>query len=83
MMQNTLVALELNIFQKIFKKPTENKNIDTNTYRIEAHNSIICGYFCIEFIGFVLKVKIFFDYTNLFYTNEYEKNYKVILKYYQ
>ena len=32
---------------------------------------------------FCLKVKILFDYTNLFYTNEYEKNYKVILKYYQ
>ena len=43
----------------------------------------MCGYFCIGFIGFVLKVKILFDYTNLFSTNEYEKNYKVILKYYQ
>ena len=41
------------------------------------------GYFCIWFIGFMLKGKALLDYTNLFSSNGYEKNDKIILKYYQ
>ena len=36
----------------------------TNIYEIEAYDSIICGYVCIEFIDFMFKGKSFFDYTN-------------------
>ena len=42
----------------------------------------MCGYFCIEFINFMLKNKSLLDYTNLFSPKEYEKNYKIILKYF-
>ena len=35
---------------KEIRKFIKNKNITTNTYRIQAYNSIICGYFCIGFI---------------------------------
>ena len=35
-----------------------NKNILTNKYRIQAYNSIMCGYFCIGFIDFMLRSKI-------------------------
>ena len=52
----------------------------TNIYRIQAYNSIMCGYFCIGFIDFMLKGKSLLDYKNLFSPNNYEKNYK-ILKY--
>ena len=31
----------------------------------------------------MLKVKIFLDYTNLFSANDYEKNNKIIVKYFQ
>ena len=41
------------------------------------------GYFCIKFIDFMLKGKRVLDYTNLFSPNDYEKNDKVILKYFQ
>ena len=41
----------------------------------------MCGYFCIEFIDFMLKGKGLLDYTNLFYPDEYEMNEKIILKY--
>ena len=61
------------------KKFIENKNIITNIYRIQPHNSIMCGYFCIGFIDFLLKVKILLDYTNLYSPNDYEKNGKIIL----
>ena len=43
----------------------------------------MCGYFCIGFIDFMLKGKSFLDYTDLFYSNEYEKNDKIIIKYCQ
>ena len=49
----------------------------TNIYRIQPYDSIICGYFCIGFIAFILKGKSFNDYTNLFSPNDYEKNDKI------
>ena len=71
------------MFQKKLKKNIGNKNIITNIYRIQAYNSIMCGYFCIGFIDFMLKGKSLLDYTNLFSPNDYEKNDKIILKYFQ
>ena len=37
---------------KEVKKFKRNKNIIINLYRIQAYDSIICGYFCIGFIDF-------------------------------
>ena len=34
----------------------------------------MCGYFCNEFIDFMLKGKSLLEYTNLFSPNDYEKN---------
>ena len=59
-----------------------NKNIITNISRIQAYD-LMCGYFCIGFIDFVLKGKSMLDYTNIFSPNDYEKNDKAILKYFQ
>ena len=61
----------------------ENKNIITNIYRIQAYNSIMCGYLCIEFIELMLKGNSLLQYTNLFSSNRYKKNDKIILKYFQ
>ena len=47
-----------------------NKNITTNIFRIEAYDSIICGYFRIGFINFMLAGKTLTDFTNLFSTKE-------------
>ena len=60
-----------------------NKNIITNIYRIQADNSVMCGYFCIGFIDFMPKGKILLHCTNLFSPNDYEKNDKIILKHFQ
>ena len=35
----------------------KNKNIRTNIFRIQAYDSIMYGYFCIEFIDFMFKGK--------------------------
>ena len=53
----------------------------TNIYRIQASNSIICWYFCIGFVDFMLKGKSLLDSLNLFSPKECEKNDKMILKY--
>ena len=44
---------------------------------------IMCGYFCIGFIDFMLKGKSLLNYTNLFSPSNYEKNYKIMLKYFE
>ena len=42
----------------------------------------MCGYFCVEFIDFMLKGKRLLEYTNSFSRNDYEKNDKIILKHF-
>ena len=59
-----------------------NKNIITNIFRIQAHDSIMCGYFCIGFIDFMLAGKTLTDYTNLFPPNNFKKNDDIISNYF-
>ena len=66
---------------KEIKKFIGNKNMITNICRIQAHNSIMCRYFSIGFINFMLKGKILIDHINIFSPNEYQKNDKIILQY--
>ena len=68
---------------KEIKKFIGNKNVKTNIYRIQVYDLIKCGYLCIGLIDFMLKGKILLDYTNLFSPDDYEKNDKIILKYFQ
>ena len=60
-----------------------NKNITTSIYRIVANDSLMCGYFCIGFIDFMLKGKSLLDYTNLSFPYKYYKNNKIRLKCFQ
>ena len=60
-----LTVLELNIFQKKFKKIIKGSSITTNIFRIQAYDSVMCGYLCIGFIDFMLKDKSLTDFTNL------------------
>ena len=55
------------------EKFIRNKSIITNVYRIQAYNVIMCRYFCIGFIDFMLKDKSLLGYRNLFSPNKYEK----------
>ena len=59
-----------------------NKFIGSNkkikAYDFKAYDSIMCGYFCIEFINYMLKGKTLSDYTNLFSPNNFKKNDRVI-----
>ena len=63
-------SFEVEHFPKEIKKFIGNKNIITNIYRIQAYNSIMCRYFCIGFIDFMLKAKSLLDYKNVFSPND-------------
>ena len=52
--------------KEFIKKFPGNKNIKANIFRIQQDNSIMCGYFCIGFIDFMLAGKKFTGYANLF-----------------
>ena len=56
-----------------------NKNITRNIFRIQACDSIMCGYFCIDFM---LARKILTEFTNLFSPNNFKKNDNIILNYF-
>ena len=60
-----------------------NKNIKGNIFRIQANNSVMCGYFCIGFINFVLTDKKLTDYANLFSPYDFDKNDSIILSYFK
>ena len=68
--------------QKEIKKFIGNKNIITNIFRIQAYDSVMCGYFCIGFINFMFKGNSKIDFTNLFSPNNFEKNDDIILNYF-
>ena len=55
-----------------------NKKIKANIFRIQAYESIMCGYFCIEFINYMLNGNTLLDYTNLFSPNDFKENDRVI-----
>ena len=57
-------------------------SIKTNTFRVQAYDSIMCRYFCIGFIDFMLAGKTLTEYTNLFSPNDFKKNDDIILNYF-
>ena len=59
------------------------KNIKTNIFRIQADNSIMCGYFCIGFIDFMFAGRSLIDVASLFSPYDFKKNYKIIFNYFK
>ena len=60
-----------------------NKNIKANIFRVQANNSIMCGYFCIGFMDRMLADKKLIDFTNLFSPYDFNKNDQIILSYFK
>ena len=57
-----------------------NKN---KIFRVQANDSVKCGYFCIGFIDFMLAGKKLTDFTSLFSLNDFKKNDDIILTYFK
>ena len=74
-----------NIQANIFRIQTKNviTVMQKNIFRIQAKNSIMCSYFCIWFIDFMLAGKTLIDYTILLSPYKFEKDDKIILIYFK
>ena len=59
----------------------KDKVIAHNIFRLRDDDSIICGFYCIAFIGYILVGKMLLDDTKLFFRNDNKKNDKIICKY--
>ena len=68
--------------QEVLNK-IRDKSITHNIFRIQDNESIMCGFYCIAFIEYMLAGKTLLDYTNLFSPNGYNRNDKIIYKYFK
>ena len=75
-------SFEVEHISKEIKIFIDTSIVVTNIFKIQANDSIMCGYFCIRFIDFMLAGKTLTDFTNLFSSNKYKKNDYIILKYF-
>ena len=71
------------MFLKKSKRFIGHKNTKTNIFRIQADNSVICGYFCIGFIDFMFTGRSSIDFTSLFSPYEFKKNDKIFFDYFK
>ena len=67
---------------KEIKAFINNKNIKINIFRVQEYDLIMCGYFCIGFIDFMLAGKTLTEYTNLFPPNNFRNNFKLFYEQY-
>ena len=56
---------------KEITKSVGNKSIKVNIFRVQANDSVMCGYFYIGFIDFMLAGKKLTDYTDLFSPHDF------------
>ena len=68
---------------KEIKRFIGHKNAKTNISRIQADNSIMCGYFCTEFIDSMFSGKKLIDFTRLFSLYDFKKINDIILGYFK
>ena len=68
---------------KEIKAFIKNRNIKTNLFTIQAYDSIMCRYFWIRFINFMLKGKTVTEFMNFFLPNNFKKNDDIILSYFK
>ena len=59
--------------EKIEHSSLGNKNIKASIFRIQDNDSIMCGYFFISFIEYMLNNKTLTNFTNLFSPRNFEK----------
>ena len=65
------------------KKVVGNKNLKANIFRVQGNDSVICGYFCVGFIDFMLAGKKLTDYTSLFSPYDFDKNDHIVLSFFK
>ena len=61
----------------------KDKYITHNIFRIQDDDCIICRFYCIAFIKYMIPGKTLLDYTNIFSPNDYKKKDKIIYMYFK
>ena len=61
----------------------KDKSVTHNIFIIRDNDSIMCGFYCMAFIKYMFAGKTLLDYTNLFSSNDYIKNDKLIYNYFK
>ena len=61
------------ISQDVLNKIRQKSSITHNIFTIQNNESIICVFYCIAFIGYILAEKTLLGYTNLFFPNDYQR----------
>ena len=56
--------------------------VTANIFRIQAYDSIMCGYFSTGFIDFMLAGKTLTDFINILASNNFKNNDDIVLKYF-
>ena len=62
--------------QEVLNK-IKDKSITHNIFILQNDDCIMCGFYCITFIEYMLAGKTLLDYTNLFSPNDHKKNIKI------
>ena len=57
--------------QEVLRK----SKITHNIFRIQDDDSVICGFYCIAFIEYMIAEKALLDYTKIVFRNGYKKKY--------
>ena len=68
---------------KEIKRFSGHKDIKTNILRIQADNSVMCGYFCTGFIDFMCANKTLIDFTSWLSPYDFNKYNTIILDYFE
>ena len=68
--------------QEILRK-IKDKSITHSIFRIQSDDSIMWRFYCSAFVKYMIKGKTLLDYTNLFSPVDYQKNDKIIYKYFK
>ena len=68
------------IRRSITKNRITIKNIKTNIFRVQAYDSVMCGYFCIRFIDSMFKGKTLTEHAIIFSPNDFKKNGNILFQ---
>ena len=71
------------IMERIKHSSLGNINIKTSIFRIQDNKSIMCGYFYILFIEYMLNDKTLTDFTIFFSPWNFDKTDEIIKRYFQ
>ena len=70
------------ILQGVLNK-IKDKSVAHNIFRMQDNESIMPGFYCVDFKEYMLAGKTLLEYTNLFSLDDYKKNEKIIYKYFK